>query len=333
MGSGGAQTGIEESVRRLGFWNSEILYPERPGEPDCAYFMRNGTCGYGIKCRYNHPRDRSSVGVAVRIGGGEFPERPGEPACQFYLRTGTCKFGVSCKFHHPRNGGGSISNVPPNSYGFPLRPIIVLPFLIPSSCTMHCMVIGRDAEVPTCVSIATGYRTGRPPLLPGSYVPGAYGPVLLPPGVVPIMGWSPYSGPISPVLSPSAPPMVGTSSLYGVPQLSSSAAAFSVPYSPLLSTGDPSSGSQKERVFPERPGQPECQYYLKTGDCKFGSSCRFHHPPDWVLSKANYLLSLLGLPLRPIVYYGFVFVQVFYGYSTLHVCTHIGKAGIDIGNS
>lgn len=43
---------------------------------------------------------------------------------QYYLRTGTCKFGATCKFHHPRNGGGSLSNVPVNSYGYPLRPVI-----------------------------------------------------------------------------------------------------------------------------------------------------------------------------------------------------------------
>ncbi|GMP87809.1 hypothetical protein CsSME_00040031 [Camellia sinensis var. sinensis] len=85
----GPQTGIEESVRRLGFWNSEILYPERPGEPDCAYFMRNGTCGYGIKCRYNHPRDRSS----------------GVQPCAFYLQNGYCKFGHTCKFDHPMGTG------------------------------------------------------------------------------------------------------------------------------------------------------------------------------------------------------------------------------------
>ena len=36
-------------------------------------------------------------------------------------------------------------------------------------------------------------RVHRPPLLHGSYVPGTYGPVLLPPGVVPIPGWNPYS--------------------------------------------------------------------------------------------------------------------------------------------
>ncbi|XP_010439702.1 PREDICTED: probable WRKY transcription factor 19 [Camelina sativa] len=31
-------------------------------------------------------------------------------------------------------------------------------------------------------------------------------------------------------------------------------------------------------VLPERPNQPECQDYMKTGDCKFGYVCKFHHP-------------------------------------------------------
>jgi len=36
-------------------------------------------------------------------------------------------------------------------------------------------------------------RVARPPVLSGSYVQGAYGPVLLSPGVVQFPGWSPYS--------------------------------------------------------------------------------------------------------------------------------------------
>lgn len=40
---------------------------------------------------------------------------------------------------------------------------------------------------------STNLRVARPPLLPGSYVQGTYGPMLFPPGVVPIPGWSPYS--------------------------------------------------------------------------------------------------------------------------------------------
>lgn len=53
-------------------------------------------------------------------------------------------------------------------------------------------------------------------------------------------------------------------------------------------------------IFPERPDQPECQFYMKTGDCKFGAFCKFHHPKDRLIPAPNCLLSPLGLPLRPV---------------------------------
>ena len=36
-------------------------YPERPGEPDCSYYIRAGLCRFGSTCRFNHPRDRELV--------------------------------------------------------------------------------------------------------------------------------------------------------------------------------------------------------------------------------------------------------------------------------
>ena len=60
---------IVEAVRRLKNQTSEnhdgdgdggggvVSYPDRPGEPDCAFFIRTGTCGYGVNCRFNHPSD------------------------------------------------------------------------------------------------------------------------------------------------------------------------------------------------------------------------------------------------------------------------------------
>jgi hypothetical protein len=59
-------------------------------------------------------------------------------------------------------------------------------------------------------------------------------------------------------------------------------------------------GGQKDTVFPERPGQPECQYYMKTGDCKFGTTCRYHHPKDRATPSPTCHLSPIGLPLRPV---------------------------------
>lgn len=61
---------IVEAVRRLKIQGSEnkdgdgvvsysysysYPYPNRPGEPDCGFYMRTGTCGYGANCRFNHP--------------------------------------------------------------------------------------------------------------------------------------------------------------------------------------------------------------------------------------------------------------------------------------
>lgn len=64
--------------------------------------------------------------------------------------------------------------------------------------------------------------------------------------------------------------------------------------------GPSSSSYDKEHPFPERPGQPECQYYMRTGDCKFGSSCRYNHPPEWITPKTSCVLSPIGLPMRPV---------------------------------
>ncbi|MFQ6647469.1 hypothetical protein Gotur_021369, partial [Gossypium turneri] len=86
-------------------------YPERPGEPDCSYYIRTGLCRFGATCRFNHPPNRKLAITTARMKG-EFPERVGQPECQacisslYYLKTGTCKFGATCKFHHPRDKAG-----------------------------------------------------------------------------------------------------------------------------------------------------------------------------------------------------------------------------------
>ncbi|KAG2693508.1 hypothetical protein I3760_08G100500 [Carya illinoinensis] len=317
----GGETGLQDSMWPLGLRGSES-YPERPGVANCVYYMRTGFCGYGGRCRYNHPRDRAAVMEAVRATG-EYPERVGEPSCQYYLKTGTCKFGASCKFHHPKHGGGSLTQAPLNIYGYPLRPgeIDCSYYLKTGQCKFgitckfhHPPPAGtsmpasapqfyppvQSPSLPTVDQYggaSTSLRVHRPPLLPGSYLPGTYAPVLLSPGVVPIQGWNHYSAPVSPVPSPGAQPAVGATSVYGVTPLSSSTPAFARPYPSLPSSTDPSSSIHKEQAFPERPGEPECQYYMRTGDCKFGLSCRYHHPQDRVFPKP--VLSPIGLPLRP----------------------------------
>lgn len=59
--------------------------------------------------------------------------------------------------------------------------------------------------------------------------------------------------------------------------------------------------------YPERPGEPECSFFLKTGDCKFKSNCKFNHPKSRMnKAKVNsYTLSDKGLPLRPVSFFIF----------------------------
>ncbi|KAF8369538.1 hypothetical protein HHK36_032440 [Tetracentron sinense] len=316
--SPGAESGLEESMWQLGL-GSRDSYPERPGETDCIYYMRTGFCGYGARCRFNHPRDRSMVMGAVRPGGGEYPERVGQPVCQqYFLKTGTCKFGASCKFHHPRQGGGSMSPVSLNCFGYPLRPgekecsyyVKTGQCKFGVTCKFHhpqpadtSVPAPAPTFYPTVQShmvpspqqfggMPTSWQVARPPLLSGLYVQGPYGPMLLPHGVVPFPSWSPYPAPASPVASPGTQPTVGSGPLYAVSQLSPAAPAYGGPYTSLRSSAGPSSRSQNEHIFPERPDQPECQDYIRTGNCRFGSTCRYHHPPICSLSP-------MGLPLRP----------------------------------
>lgn len=104
--------------------------------------------------------------------------------------------------------------------------------------------------------------------------------------------------PASPVASPST--QVGGAPVYGITQLSPSATAYTGPYLSITSSAGPSSSSQKELAFPQRPGHPECQFFLRTGDCKFGATCKYHHPLELNASKNNFVLSPVGLPLRPV---------------------------------
>ncbi|KAJ4954661.1 hypothetical protein NE237_011444 [Protea cynaroides] len=302
--SAGPETRLEESMRQLRLGNSRELYPERPGESECLYYMRTGSCGYGARCRFNHPRHRSTVVRSIRPGGREYPERVGHPVCQYYVRTGTCKFGASCKYHHPRQGAGSVSPVSLNYYGFPLRPgeKECSYYMKTGQCKFGVTCKFHHPSVPT--SAPPFYPTvqsqvPRPAVLPGSYVQGAYGPVLLPPGVLPVPGWGPYHGPVSPVASATTQPTAGGGPIYGVTQLSPSAPAYPGPYQTLPSFAGPSSSSQKELAYPERPGQPECLYYMRTGECKYGSSCRYHHPRELITPRTNCVLSPMGLPLHP----------------------------------
>eukprot|EP00249_Psilotum_nudum_P023417 c28863_g3_i3 orf=486-1634(+) len=328
-----AETGLDESVWRM---TQQMDFPSGPypvrlGEPDCAYYMRTGVCGFGRSCRFNHPPNRLLV-LAVARGQGEYPERFGQPECQYYLKTGTCKFGATCKFHHPRDRAGFEGRAQLNALNLPLRPGERDCAYYMRTCTCKFGATCRfnhpePATVGTLVSMPGSslfpgagpsgsvpapqpYPPGLPawPIARGSYVsapriqaPSSFTPVFLPSprSVVSMPGWTTFQGQIA---SPDrVHQAVGAASyIYGGAPVQDP--TLHAPYSPYMPgssavglTTHPASSQ-----YPERPGQPECQYYMKTGECKFGDKCRFHHPRDGGFPSTAYALSAVGLPMRPV---------------------------------
>nr|KJB81459.1 hypothetical protein B456_013G146700 [Gossypium raimondii] len=259
--------------------------PERPGEPDCPYFLKTQRCKFGSKCKFNHPKDKlDAPGDSENLTVSGLPERPSEPPCAFYMKTGTCKFGSTCKFNHPKDIqiqlslqnnvnceqsdiamkiGGISGDIKPalyhNSKGLPDE--VDCPFYLKTgSCkygsTCRYNHPDRNAFVPP---VALGH----------SLIASASNLNI---GVV----------------NPA-------SSLYQTidPRLSQTTLLAQQTMPTLVGT---------QPVYPQRPGQTECDYYMKTGECKFGDRCKFHHPIDRLTtneaSQQAIKLTLAGLPRR-----------------------------------
>ncbi|XP_073013236.1 zinc finger CCCH domain-containing protein ZFN-like isoform X1 [Typha latifolia] len=304
-------------------------YPERPGEPECTYYIRTGVCRFGMTCKFNHPPDRTLALSAARIKGG-YPERIGQPECQYFLKTGTCKFGATCKFHHPKDKAGIAGQVQLNILGYPLRPnekecayyLRTGQCKFGNTCKYHhpqpstAMVSVRGSSAYPPVQSATS-PSQRPypgsstnwPFSRASFIssprwqgPSSYAQLILPQGLVQIPGWNPYHGQLGSSSPEGQQQTPGTSQYYGLSRQNETPGVGAQEVFSSYQSGSVPMGVyavQRENIFPERPDQPECQFYMKTGDCKFGAVCRFHHPKERLMPIPDCALSPLGLPLRP----------------------------------
>ncbi|KAG5252023.1 hypothetical protein OIU76_008233 [Salix suchowensis] len=288
-------------------------YPDRPGVPDCGYYLRTGLCGYGSNCRYNHPI-YAAQGTQLRE---ELPERIGQPDCGYYIKTGTCKYGSTCKYHHPRdrNGAGPVSF---NVLGLPMRQDekscpyymrtrsckfgVACKFHHPQPASLGTSLPHTGAGAfgstgsPTVPSSGLPYVGGLPtwslpraPYMPGTHLQGpqAYMPVVVSPsqGIVPVPGWNAYMGNLNPMSSPG---IMGSNRAYDSRSQGDSGSSGQAH---LLSAAIP--------ALPERPDQPECRHFMSSGTCKYGSDCKYHHPKERIAQLTTNTMGPLGLPLRP----------------------------------
>ncbi|KAL8233167.1 hypothetical protein R6Q57_002945 [Mikania cordata] len=243
-------------------------YPERLGQPECQYYLKTGTCKFEATCKFHHPRDMAGR-VSLNVLG--YPLRPNEPECPYYLRTRQCRFGNTCKFHHPQPSSMMVAYS-----GSPLYPTVQSP----TSPGQH--------SYPGGITNWSMFRASFVPS-PRWQAPSNYAPMILPQGVVSVPGWNAYRDSSSLESQQAA---ARNNQIYGTSHLNGSA------NEPLSGTYSSYYALPRENVLPERPGQPDCQFYMKTGDCKFGAVCRFHHPRERVIPPPDCVLSQIGLPLR-----------------------------------
>ncbi|CAH9083828.1 unnamed protein product [Cuscuta europaea] len=260
---------------------SESL-PERPGEPDCPYYLKTQKCKYGIRCKFNHPKDKGALGNSDILA---LPERPSEPLCAFYMKTGKCKFGATCKFHHPKDVQIQAS-VQENQF---------------TAQTGLIDSIGMIGEMKPTVSPAMLHNSKGLPIRQGE----VDCPFYLKTGSCKYGATCRYNHPAMYAINPPA---------LGHAFAGSPAAHLNIgvvnPTASLFQTFDPRMTQTMlgltTGIYPQRPGQLECDFYMKTGECKFGERCRFHHPVDrsspvactMDVQQQNVKLSLAGLPRR-----------------------------------
>ena len=296
-------------------------YPLRPDAEDCAFYLKTGTCKFGFNCKFNHPLGRrKNQAVKEKVGGEreEPAEKSGQIECKYYLRSGGCKFGKACKFNHTRGKPSAAPLLELNFLGLPIR-------LGEKQCPYY-MRTGSCKFGANCKfnhpDPTSGGRVGDSV---SGFGNGNY---------VPLQGASQPSGPswsssktlndtapfvpmmLSPsqAVSPRSPEWNGYQAPVYLSERSMHPPSAYVMNNPTIET--PMYMHQPKQTpieeFPERPGEPECSYFLKTGDCKFKSNCKFHHPKNRVARIPPCNLSDKGLPLRP----------------DQNVCSHYSRYGI-----
>ncbi|CAI0548191.1 unnamed protein product [Linum tenue] len=292
-------------------------FPVRPEAEDCSYYMKTGNCRFASNCKFNHPAKQKTQVTRERMGEKEeSAERPEQIECKYYLRTGGCKYGKACRFNHSKVRTPAVFAKSPvvqilefNFLGLPIRPgEKECPYYMRNGSCKYGSNCRFNHPDPTVVganehsspianggssSINASSHSNIPPWSPPPPRPALNDtppnvPILFPSNQSTSsqnLEWNGHQAPVYP------PPEQGM-------------APSHMPYfmiNPAIGTNIYSRQQQPMVVdeYPERPGQPDCSYFLKTGGCKFKGNCKFNHPKTRITKSPSCILSDKGLPLRP----------------------------------
>ncbi|KAF9671660.1 hypothetical protein SADUNF_Sadunf12G0070700 [Salix dunnii] len=265
---------IEPGLRR---WNEACLL-KLEKKMSRKYYLKTGGCKYGKACRFNHSRAKNSV-APLKI--------PISPAFELNFLGLPIRLGEKeCEFYM-RNGSCKFgANC---KYNHPD------PTAVGGSDHPPTFLNGGSASLPAPSPSSVGsWSSPRALNDPSSFIPIVFSPNQGVPPQSP--DWNGYQAPLYPPERSLHPPLS-----YALINL----ATESNVYAP-----------QQQQIvvdeFPERPGQPQCSFYMRFGDCKFKSNCKFHHPKNRISQSPPLTLNDKGLPLRP----------------DQNICSHYSRYGI-----
>lgn len=98
--------------------------PQRPNEPDCIYFLRNGRCKYGATCRYHHPLSfpqQQQVEI-ISTGSSRFQHQPAH-GVQMYPQTQPVGTGNRGRSHSTGSASDSTTNLLGSSLHLVAQPV------------------------------------------------------------------------------------------------------------------------------------------------------------------------------------------------------------------
>lgn len=262
---------FKETEQKVAKEKRKETVSEGSAQEECKYYSTPGGCKFGESCRYLHyeGKERKTEVAKVELNFLGLPLRPGGKECPYYMRIGSCKFATNCRFHHPD----------------PTNVVSRDPVLEHENGDIPQQNVQASSQLNVPVWSADQRALNEhcaPFLAPAS----SYSAGMIPPrGMYPSPEWSGYH---QVPLGPYYPPGI---SFHHFP---------APPVNHPMYRGADVPGHQElpSDEYPERPGQPECQHFVKSGFCKFKAKCKYHHPRSLVPPPTAGALSPLGLPLR-----------------------------------
>ncbi|GER43743.1 zinc finger CCCH domain-containing protein [Striga asiatica] len=338
--NGGSRSG--DAVTKFGRYNQnnnnrKINYPMRPDAEDCSYYMKSGSCKFGSSCKFNHPPRRNTQVVKERAKyGGDNTERGGQTECKYYLASGGCRYGENCRFSHNSDNSSKSQILEFNFLGLPIRSNYLSQYVL---VTNGCLLQG-EKECPFYMRTGTckyasncRFHHPEPTTVGGADSSSGYdNGGSIPSQLLSSSSVQSWSSPMAVNEASSFRPSVFSGgqgapssdpewSGYQAPNYTTSNRSLPTPPAFALSNLPTEISFSMPRQhdvvldeYPERPGEPECSFFMKNGDCKFKSNCKFHHPKNYIRKpKADSCtLNDKGLPLRP----------------DQPICTHYHRYGI-----